>query len=256
MKIAILGGKGMLGSDLVKFLSQDFTVTPITRQNYARYKGKSFDVLINANGNSRRYWALQNIYEDFEASTVSVYKSVLDFKYDKYIYISSVDVYPDPSSPKTTSERSLIDATKQNAYGFHKYLSEQIVRKHANNWMILRPSAILGTNLKKGPIYDIMQGNTVYITRQSKIQFISTKAINDVIHVIIKENKSSEIYNVGGLGVFNFKSVSEIFDIDLINSKEAKKQIYNMDISRIKRLYSQLESSKEYVIQYMNNLQD
>ena len=65
--IGILGGTGMLGSDLVTILKKYFKVVPITKLNYSKCVGKSFDILINANGNSRRYWANQNPVEDFSA---------------------------------------------------------------------------------------------------------------------------------------------------------------------------------------------
>ena len=87
MLIAVLGGRGMLGSDLVKFLGEFYKVIAIDKENYSQYLGKSFDVLINANGNSRKFWADQNLFLDFEASTISVYKSLFDFKFKKYIYI-------------------------------------------------------------------------------------------------------------------------------------------------------------------------
>ncbi len=97
--IGILGANGNLGSDLARFLGDKFNVSSITKENYNDTRGKVFDVLVNANGNSRRFWANQNVLGDFSASTVSVYNSLFDFGFKKYIYISSSDVYEDHSSP-------------------------------------------------------------------------------------------------------------------------------------------------------------
>src|SRR3989344_2560445 len=184
MKIGILGGNGLVGSDLTKYFSSQHQVTPIARESYSRNKKEKFDIFVNANGNSKRFWALKNIFPDFEASTISVYKSIFDFQFKKYIYISSVDVYPNPSSPNTTKETSKINISKQNSYGFHKYLSEQIVKKHLSDWIILRPSSILGINLKKGPLLDALNNNLLYITPDSKLQYISTCALFEILQVL------------------------------------------------------------------------
>src|SRR5258708_8916717 len=122
--LAIIGGDGMVGSDLIKYLNSDFSVTSITKKNYSEFISKSFDVLVNANGNSKRFWANKNVLEDFNLSTVSVYKSIFDFRYTIYIYISSSDVYKNHSSPLTTVE-SIIYGEGLSAYGLHKYLRDR-----------------------------------------------------------------------------------------------------------------------------------
>ena len=253
MKIAVLGASGMLGSDLVRFLSSASNkVTSITRDNYEKQKGKEFDLFINANGNSKRFWALQNVLQDFEASTVSVYKTLLDFKYKKYIYISSVDVYSNPSSPKTTPEDQVINTTQENAYGFHKYLSEEIVKKHTKDWVILRSSTILGTNMKKGPVYDILNENSIFITLNSRLQLITTDAISKIIETLANKKVVCEIINIGGSGVCEFTKIGEYFESTVHVSPEAKKQVYEMNVKNLKRLYPNLKTSEDYLEEYLN----
>ena len=161
----------MLGSDLSRLLGAHYEVSAIDRDNYGEYRGKRFDVLVNANGNSRRFWANENPLADFEASTVSVMKSLSDFKFGKYIYISSPDVYANPGSPATTREDAPGDMRALSPYGFHKRLSEELVQHYAKDFLILRPSAILGTQLAKGMVHDVLQGNELFVTLDSKLQF-------------------------------------------------------------------------------------
>lgn len=252
MKLAVLGAKGLLGSDLVNYLSEIFDITPITRQNYDSKKGKKFDLFINANGNSKRYWALQNVYQDFESSTQSVYKTLFDFKFEKYIYISSVDVYPDPSGVNTTLESDRIDITKQNVYGFHKYLSEQIVRKNIAKWLILRPSSILGNKLNKGPIYDVLNRKPLFITLDSRLQYITTKAISDLIVNLHALKVTNEIFNVGGIGTYDFADIQSLTNNKVSVSREAKKQQYEMDINKVKKIYPSLLTSEDYLKRFLN----
>ncbi|MFC1649086.1 NAD-dependent epimerase/dehydratase family protein [Patescibacteria group bacterium] len=253
MRIGILGAGGLVGSGLVKHLSKKNELVSITRNNYSRNKNISFDLLINANGNSKRYWALHNIYQDFVASTDSVYRSLFDFDFKKYIYISSVDVYPHPHEPKTTLESGHIDIYSQNTYGFHKYISEQLVRKHTNNWVILRLSSVLGAKLKKGPLYDAMRGKKVFVTTDSKIQYVSTESIANIIDIVHRKY-NKKIFNVGGKGVFSFKNISRYVDSPLNISPDAGKQIYCMDVKKISKVYLGLKSSNFYVRKYFKSI--
>src|SRR3989344_8416138 len=116
----------MLGSDLIRYLGEGFNITSINKENYQTFIGKSFDIVINANGNSKRFWANQNPQDDFLTSTISVYKSIFDFSSDIYIHISSPDVYENHTSTRSTNEAQKINAENLSTYGFHKYLSEQI----------------------------------------------------------------------------------------------------------------------------------
>ena len=247
MHIGVLGGGGMLGGDLVKFLSENFSVDSIDRKNYEEYRGREYDVFINANGNSKRFWANEHPFEDFEASTISVARSLFDFHYKKYIYISTPDIYEDPTSPTTTHEDSpgLIGALLP--YGFHKRLSEDLVRRYAKDFIILRSAAILGTKLKKGIAYDILVGNELFVTLDSKIQFISTKAVSDIITTLLSKNESCNIFNVGGRGAVTPEAIGSIAGRRVRVRSDAKTQQYEMNIDKIAGIYDALETSEDYV---------
>lgn len=253
MRIAVLGGNGLLGADLVKFFSSPKNkVTAITRDTYEKNKGKQFDLFINASGNSKRFWALQNVLSDFDASTSSVYKTLFNFKSKQYIYISSVDVYPNPSSPRKTLENQEMDITKQNSYGFHKYLSEQIIKKHTNDWIVLRCSMVLGTNIKKGPFFDILNNNPIFISKSSKLQIITTKALSQVIMALISKRATRETFNIGGRGTFAFAGIDKYFNRRVEVSKDAKRQVYEMNVNKIRKLFPTLKTSEQYLQEFLN----
>lgn len=249
--LAIIGGNGMLGSDLVRYFSKTYNVTAINKRNYQYLVGNSFDIVINANGNSKRFWANQNPVEDFSASTVSVIKSIFDFPCDIYIYISSPDVYENHSEPKYTKESVSIDTHKLDAYGLHKYLAEQIVKKYCEKFLILRSSMILGSRFKKGPIYDVIKGNNLFITLRSKLQMIHTFAVAEIIETLLKESFKNKVINVGGVGTFSFFEVEKFIKKEIKISSDAKTQIYEMNIDQLKRFYPSLKTSEEYLREYL-----
>lgn len=251
-KLAIIGGNGMLGSDLVSNLSPYFVVASITKDNYSQYIQTEFDVVINVNGNSKRFWANQNPQDDFVASTASVYRSVFDFPCDIYIYFSSPNVYKNHTSPKYTSESELINSAGLFPYGFNKYLSELIVKKYKSKFLIFRSSMILGTTLKKGPFYDISQGRPLYISRESHLQLITTQAIAKIIRDLLDKSVTNEIINIGGIGSFSFSKIEDYFNKEIQVLPEAETQIYEMNVEKLKLLYPSLKTTEEYLQEFLN----
>lgn len=249
-RLAVIGSFGMLGSDLVHFFRPHFHVTGIHKDNYRRHVGHSFDVVVNANGNSKRFWANEHPIEDFEASTVSVYKSLVDFPHKTYVYISSSDVYADHTSPRTTKEQSVKSGMELSPYGFHKYISEQIVAKYAAKYLILRSSMILGKNLKKGPVYDMLHGVPLFITKTSQLQMITTREIAKIISYMIAHNVRGETYNMGGTGVVDFRTIESIVGSRVSISKGATKQMYEMNVSKLHKVYK-LKTSTAYLQEFL-----
>lgn len=243
----------MLGFDLVEYLSAHYVVTAIDKENYNAHKGASFDVLINANGNSRRFWANEHPLEDFEASTVSVYKSIGDFVFKKYVYISSSNVYPDHHESSKTKEETPIEHEHLDPYGLHKYMSEQIVENRCEDWFILRSSMILGRNLKKGPVYDILNGQPLFIALDTRLQMITTKAVAEVIELLLQKEVKDEVFNMGGRGTFSFEDAEKIFGKKVVLHEEAQRQIYEMNVDKLGELYN-LKSSEEYLREYVETI--
>lgn len=251
--IAIIGSQGSLGHDLVNYFSENNKVFGINKENYNNFINKKFDILINANGNSRRFWANQNIIKDFEASTLSVYKSLFDFKFDRYVYISSSDVYSNHANKLATKENQIIDTPKLCPYGFHKYLGEQLIKKYSKKYLILRCSMILGSQLKKGPIYDIQNNKPLFINKNSKIQMIDSQTIGLIIEKLVNRKIKNEIFNTGGNGIVNFKDIQTFFiNKKIIFNKLSEKQIYEMNVNKLKRIFN-LKSSSEYLTKYIEN---
>lgn len=243
----------MLGSDLVKYLSQFFSVTSISKENYSQFINHSFDVIVNANGNSKRFWAIKNPLEDFTASTVSVYKSLFDFKFNTYVYISSSDVYVNHSSSDSTSENQIQDSSKLSSYGLHKYLSERIVENYCKSYVILRASMLLGQNLKKGPIYDIINKNPLFISKASRLQMISTKEVANTITFLIDKKIDQGILNTGGEGVVDFEKIQSYFSTPISFQDKNETQIYEMNVSKLNKLFP-LKSSEEYLREFLDKL--
>ena len=119
----VIGGRGFLGRAIADEGERlGYHVVRIGRKDYDDAVGKSWDLVINANGNSKKYLARKAPLEDFYQSVESVARSLVDFPTERYVFLSSVDVYADCSTPATgvqspdTSAKKVADRVASSAF--------------------------------------------------------------------------------------------------------------------------------------------
>lgn len=252
MRAAVLGANGLVGREIVRVLTEaGHHCAAIIRSNYRKLAedDKWYDVLINANGNSKKFWANNNPSADFMASVYSVQRSMFDFKFGAYIYISSADVYGDLILPK---EIDSVHDKVTSHYAFNKLLAEQVVKKYAPKYHILRCSAIVGQGLKKGPVYDIINGKKMWVSMNSQYQLISNTEIAEICLMLSKRfNYVNSIFNVGGHGAVPLWEVAELYNVKpkMVfggRSEDYAKEIYEMNVTNLAAFHA-LKESMEYV---------
>jgi nucleoside-diphosphate-sugar epimerase len=208
--IFILGGRGLLGSAFARVCErrgQPFQI--IDRENYKEYAGGHCDIFVNANGNSRKPLAKTEPLRDFDASVRSVRASLIDFRCDRYVHLSSCDVYQDCSSPEFTKEDQRFDPVRQSPYGFHKHLAEECVRHAANNWLIFRLGGFVGPGLKKNAVFDILTGGPLWLDPKSALQFLHTERAAEIMLDLSSADVSRETFNLCGRGLIELTEIME-----------------------------------------------
>ncbi len=111
----VLGGRGFVGSAVCSMLAEHGEAfVSIGRENYRVYVGTGCEVFVNCDGNARRFWANQHPADDFEASVSSTMRTLVDFQYELYVFLSSVDVYADTTNPAHNAEDAEIQFERNN----------------------------------------------------------------------------------------------------------------------------------------------
>lgn len=235
--VAVVGSNGFVGSALCKKLSilDNINLISINKSNYNEYLGNSFDILIEAACNSKKYLADENPINEAKLSIIHRLKTLTDFNTKFHIHLSSVDVYHNLSIKEHTNENTEIISSSSN-YGSHKLLSESLVKHYAKNWLIFRLSGMVGEGLRKNPVYDIMNNKPLFINPQSEYQYMSTNYVAESIIKIYETGIQNEIFNMAGAGLISPQKIAEIFNKNLIQNEESKTQpprIVNIDCSKI-----------------------
>lgn len=249
--IYIIGGKGFVGSAIVRACQRrGLEYQILTRDTMEQFIGTSCELLVNANGNAKKYMAEREPLWEFDASVRSVRASLEQIHACRYIHLSSCDVYPDCSSPDRTREIEMIDVTQQSAYGFHKYLAEQCVMRHAPEWLIFRMGGFVGPNLRKNAIYDIMHGEPLRLDPQSALQFIHVDVAADIIMEQALSKRSYEIFNLCGAGVISISEVLSAVGSGAVCEPGSPAVRYEVNIEKLAGIRA-IPESRQAVLEFI-----
>lgn len=235
--IGIIGCNGYVGSYLTSFFNrfESFDVYPIEKKNYKQMTVHEFDIIIDSSNNSKKYISESDYYRDFNESVVNCAKNVENFSAKKYILISSIDIYSSIHDICCTNEDSQLDILRQSKYGFNKFLAELLVKKTCNDWLILRLSGMIGGNLKKGPIYDILNDQPLRLKKTSTIPVLHLEKICNAIKHLIISKKSNEVYNIASNNSISIANIASLMQKTPKYHREAIHRELYIDNSKISK---------------------
>lgn len=207
----VLGAGGFIGSAVVAEAERrGFRTVGITRQNYEQHKGTVCDLLVNANGNSKKFLARENPPLDFDLSVRSVHQSLFDFPAAMYVHLSTIDVYSNVTDPAQNHEDAVIDTAKLSPYGFHKLLAEQLVRRYARRWLILRMGGFVGPGLRKNSIYDLLKGAQLRVHPDSAYQYLDSRFLAALAFDLPARGLSGDTVNCAGTGLISVRDIAAL----------------------------------------------
>lgn len=250
MEVGIIGHKGFVGSAFFTAFSQDgkYTVTGIGRENYADCAGKRFGILVNANGNSSKRLADSEPQKDWEMNVAATARFLSDFPSDHYIHISTVEVYPDKSSEEATLEEAEIDPARLSNYGKSKYAGEQLARGHKSH-LILRLAGMVGSNMRKGPAYDILHLGKIFVSGSCRYQFLNTAEVAAIARRLAEGGRWNSVYNVVGRGNIELFEFARIAGVRL-SQTGTHAETFNVSASKLSsemQLSSSEQSARSFV---------
>jgi nucleoside-diphosphate-sugar epimerase len=173
--VLVTGVKSGLG----KYIKSNLPSVGLCRNRYEdiflNYSVNKFDAIIHCAFNSKRdiddYYTY---YQDNLALTERLCK--LNFK--KFIYISSVDVHKKELTP----------------YNLTKRIAESIVKRNCKNHVIIRPSAILGKDIRRNSLIKIIEDASPKLTLsgESTFNYVLQRDLLEFINKIRHEDLVGE----------------------------------------------------------------
>lgn len=254
--IFLVGGEGFVGSAFARLLTavrEPFQI--VTRSNFEEFEGASCDVLINANGNSKKFLADRDPSWEFDASVFSVVKSLNTIKVGTYVHLSTGDVYPTQRTPQETREDLALDVARMSRYGLHKYVAETMVRGSHKNWLIFRMGGFVGPGLKKNAIYDMLNDAPVWLHPESELQFISTDSAARIIWSIVARGTRNEIINLGANGVASIGEIYKRIGSRSVFQADAPRVRFELSTNKLGATYGdRLPSTKDEIELFLSSV--
>ncbi len=177
-------------------------------------------------------------------------------RFNKFIHISTVDVYPDTSSIELTKESLNINTDKLGNYGFHKLYAENYVKHFCENFLIFRLPGLVGNGLTKNPAYDFIHPHKkVMISERSQLNFIHTDFIAESIFKIAELGLKNETYNLAASNSIEISKIVNLvgFNSDFNTDSDQHIQNYKINVEKISR-HITLRSCEEAIQKYFNEL--
>lgn len=189
MRIAVIGAQGFVGSVLLAALedgSRD--VVGVTRETHEAARGNgTYDVLINAAMPSKRFWAKMNPQADFVESVEKTAQLLYDWKWNKFVLISSI-------SARTQ---------RDSIYGRHKHAAEDLCL-YAEN-LVVRLGPMYADTLTTGVLIDMVHDRTVFVSGDSQYCFAP---LEWVASSIIDNLHRSGVFETGACNGISLRDVA------------------------------------------------
>jgi nucleoside-diphosphate-sugar epimerase len=243
--ILVLGSQGFVGSAICRYLERiGEPFIGIDLHNYAEHVGKSCSFFINANGNSSKRLAESEPRVDFARNVEATLCVLGDFDIGCYLHISSIDVYNDTTHPERSSEDAAVDYRALSPYGFHKWLAERIVERYARKYVIFRLGGMIGANMRKGPAFDILNEQPLWVSPESEFLFLDTALVAEYVWHL--RHQFGEIFNVVASAPLSLRKFADIAGRRIGEVKSEVRARYHVNNERARSFFS-IPASEECV---------
>jgi len=241
-----------INSGLGKYLHGNIKAYGFSREtDIESTKQRKFKTIIHCAYNKTRDIDNTNFYKYLYDNVLLTYE-LTKIPHDKFIYISTVDVYP--KTGQLCKEDDVIKVKDiDNIYGITKLMSEQIVVKNCRNYLILRPTALLGPYIKSNALTKLIDNDmkTFKLSSGSQFNYVLHKDILKFIKLAIKDNLKG-IYNLSSKGNLSLFEIAKIVGKDCAHCGTYLYWIGNIDNSKITKIFPNFnKQTKNIIKQYI-----
>jgi nucleoside-diphosphate-sugar epimerase len=168
MKRALIGHTGFLGATL---LADGGFTHGFDSPDFQDMRGARFDEVVCAGIPAAEFPVTQEPGPD-RAAIAALLDVLATVRADRFILISTIDVYPDPAQP--LDETAVLEGLTNHPYGE----VEKFVTSRFPNHAVVRLPALFGEGLKGNALYDLLHDNNVEkINPAAQFQWYPTRRL-------------------------------------------------------------------------------
>ena len=211
-KLLIIGRKGFLGSNLIKFLKKNMNLTTSNFENFIsdnQIYNKKYDYIINCSSNKsflNKKHSLKNDNDFIIANKIRDSET-------KLIMFSTRKIYKPKYNIKETDFKKPICNYSKN-----KLISENLVKKTLKNKsLILRVGNVIGLPvINKRKIHKTFV-DIFFDKAKSGIIYKNPRIYKDFLHISMLNRMVFELIKKNAFGTYNLSSSKKIFLNEIVN---------------------------------------
>ncbi len=256
MTKVLVGYTGFVGSNIY---DQEKFDGVFNSKNIQEAYGLNPDLLVYSGVPAEKFYANHNPENDFKIIQNAIH-NIQKINPKKLVLISTVDVYPIPVG---VDEESVIDEAELQPYGKNRLFLEKWVEQNFEEYTIIRLPGLIGKNLKKNFIFDIinvipsvlneskfeeLQKDNSWIKDFYTLQenkFYTLNSISETDKELLKQRflqiGFSAINFTDSRGIFQFYNLKNIWkDIQTALNNNIKKLNFATEPVSVKEIYYSL----------------
>lgn len=204
------------------------------------------DVIIHCAFNASRAVAMDTLYTYLD-DNVLLTAELTAIPHHKFIFLSSVDVYPTGLPRCSENEPIPLDSPK-SLYAVTKLLSEAIVRARCQTFLILRCVSVLGPHSRKNTLIRIIEEDpcTVGLSADSRLNYVLHSDVAGVIQGAAS-NDLQGIYNVASSEPVSLSRVAQLVGKPVVFGGHTY-DVGNVDNAKIAALFPAFRKTAEEVV--------
>lgn len=235
-------------SGLGKYLLGQLGGIPLNRKDPKESAGK---IIIHCAFNRGNEAISRNLYQ-YLSDNIFLTETLVHIPHQKFIYISTVDVYP--NNGKKHAEDEVINLEKvATIYGSTKLMAESIVQNLSPNFLILRCSALLGGDTRENSLIKIIKQRIPKLTlsADSVFNYILHSDILELIKIAVEKDLQG-IYNVGSSKNITLSEVAVLLK-KKVNFGNYKYNAGKINNAKARKYLPKLKkTSKEMILEFLS----
>lgn len=209
--ILVTGSNSGLGKYCLEyFCAESFNRNTSIEEVKKKASHNPYDMIIHSAFNTRQDITNANL-SSYLNDTLHLTQQLLNIPHRQFIFISTVDVYP-KNNETHTEEEVIALKNIDSIYGITKLICENYIQTNTNNYLILRPTALLGNYAKKNSLMRILTEPQVKLSlaENSAFNYVLHQDIANFIEIASKDNLHG-IYNIASSNNINLSEVIQEF---------------------------------------------
>ena len=193
MRIGVTGTSSGLGAYLCTALGAEAIRRPDALSGAV---AGGLDVLVHCAFDARKTLAAESL-EEMLTSNLTLVERLLEVAHRRFVYVSSVEVYPRDGRRHGEDEPRQVDEDT-NVTGLFKLAAEQLVLRRARRPLVLRCTSIVGPTARPNNIMRVLRGEpvTLRLDGTSRYNLVSMRQVEQFLRAA-DAAAATGVYNLG-----------------------------------------------------------